>query len=160
MEEMDNRWLRAAFDVARRAGRRGDEPFGAVLVDAAGALLLEADNTTATERDVTGHAELNLVREARRKFDLDVLTGCTLYASAEPCAMCAGAIVMSGIRRVVFGLSAPRFYEWRTADATRPRWRGRCIDILAGADPPIETIGPVLEEEALAVHEDSWPRPS
>jgi tRNA(Arg) A34 adenosine deaminase TadA len=155
MKESDVHWLRESFAVARRAGHRGDEPFGAVLVDAAGNLLLQADNTTATERDCTGHAELNLVREACRRLDLDTLAGSTLYASSEPCAMCAGAIAMSGIRRVVFGLSAPRFFEWRSI---HPTWRGRCADIFAGNDPSIEVIGPALEEEALAVHQDSWPR--
>ena len=157
MKETDVHWLRASFDVARQAGRRGDEPFGSVLVDAAGNLLLQADNTTATERDCTGHAELNLVREACRRFDLDTLAGSTLYASSEPCAMCAGAIVISGIRRVVFGLSAPRFFEWRSI---HPTWRGSCADIFADTVPLTEVIGPALEDEALAVHQVSWPRPS
>ena len=151
MEQSDDRWLRASFDIARQAARRGDEPFGAVLVDAGGILLLEAGNTEITERDCTGHAELNLVRQACGRFGPDILAGATLYASAEPCAMCAGAIVMSGVRRVVFGLSAPRFFEWRSI---QPTWRGRCVEILAANDPPIEVIGPVLESEALAVHED------
>jgi tRNA(Arg) A34 adenosine deaminase TadA len=157
MNGTDEHWLRISFDVARAAGHRGDQPFGAVLVDAAGTLLLQADNTVTTEGDCTGHAELNLVREACRRLERDTLAGSTLYASSEPCAMCAGAIVMSCVRRVVFGLSAPRYFEWRSI---KPDWRGRCADVLAGADPPIDVIGPALETEALAVHQNSWPEPS
>jgi tRNA(Arg) A34 adenosine deaminase TadA len=157
MTETDALWLRASFDIARNAGRRGDQPFGAVLVDAGGILLLEADNTVATQQDCTGHAELNLVREACRRFDLADLSGSTVYASSEPCAMCAGAIVSAGIRRVVFGMSAPRFFALRSI---QPTWRGRCADIFALTDPPTELIGPALEEEALAVHQDSWPSSS
>jgi tRNA(Arg) A34 adenosine deaminase TadA len=157
MDRTDDHWLHVTFEVARRAGQRGDEPFGAVLVDATGILLLEAGNTTASERDCTGHAELNLIREACRQYGRDVLAGCTVYASTEPCVMCAGAIAPSGIRRVVFALSAPRFHAWRSPGAIPPSSGVSCKDVFADAEPPIEVIGPVLETEALAVHEDSWP---
>jgi tRNA(Arg) A34 adenosine deaminase TadA len=68
--------------------------------------VLEAENTVITERDVTGHAELNLVRSAGKQFDGAALQGLTLYASTEPCAMCSSAIYWSGIGRVVYALGS------------------------------------------------------
>src|SRR5687768_14770951 len=104
----DERWLRAAIIVARQAMTAGNAPFGAVLVAADGRLLLEAGNTVLTSGDATGHAELNLIREATQRLDPATLAGATLYASTEPCPMCAGAVFWSGIGRVVFGLSSAR----------------------------------------------------
>jgi tRNA(adenine34) deaminase len=66
-------------------------------------VLLEAGNTQVTERDPTGHAEMNLIRLASRRLDPAALATCTLYASAEPCPMCAGAIQQARVTRLVFG---------------------------------------------------------
>ncbi|MCB0041699.1 MAG: nucleoside deaminase, partial [Caldilinea sp.] len=76
--------LRAAIAVARRSRENGNHPFGALLVDETGAVLLEAENTVNTARDCTGHAETNLVRLASQRFDRAVLERCTLYTSTEP----------------------------------------------------------------------------
>jgi len=114
MTEIDLKFLREAFAVAQRAREHGNHPFGAILVDADGAKLLEAENTVLTDRDCVGHAETNLLREASRRFDESVLAKCTVYASAEPCAMCAGAIYWSGVSRLVYGLSKQRLSEIQT----------------------------------------------
>jgi tRNA(Arg) A34 adenosine deaminase TadA len=98
-------FLRRSFDVARRARLNGNHPFGAILVSAAGEVLMEAENGFMPDRDMTGHAERLLATQASKQFAPEVLAGCTLYTSAEPCAMCAGAIYWSGIGRVVFGLT-------------------------------------------------------
>lgn len=66
----------------------------------------EAENTVVTEHDVTGHAELNLVRRASMRFEVETLEGVTLYTSTEPCAMCSSAIYWSGIGRVVYALGS------------------------------------------------------
>jgi tRNA(adenine34) deaminase len=95
----DQRLLRAAIALSARASEAGNQPYGALLADAEGRVLLEACNTQVTERDVTAHAELNLVRAASQRFDRDMLAGCTVYASGEPCPMCAGAIYWSGVGR-------------------------------------------------------------
>ncbi|MEX1345134.1 MAG: nucleoside deaminase, partial [Candidatus Limnocylindrales bacterium] len=99
MNADDLRLLRLAIDVAARARARGNHPFGAVLASAQGEVLLEGENTVATDDDVTGHAELNLVRQASRAFTRDELASTSLYSSTEPCAMCSGAIYWSGIGR-------------------------------------------------------------
>jgi len=101
MDENDLRFIRVAIDVARKARDKGNHPFGAVLVDEQGHILMEAENTVGTEKDCTGHAETNLMRQASRKYDSDFLAKCTIYTSTEPCPMCAGAIFWGNVRRVV-----------------------------------------------------------
>jgi tRNA(Arg) A34 adenosine deaminase TadA len=147
----DERWLRVAITVARRARSSGNAPFGAVLVSAAGHLLLESENTVLTTRDVTGHAELNAVREATQRFDPETLAGATLYASTEPCPMCAGAIFWAGIGRVVFGLSSARLTAAFDPEQTQPRLSLHGHELLSQATRPIVVLGPLLEDEALAV---------
>lgn len=155
MDETHHRWLRLTFAIARRARERGNPPFGSVLVDRDGNLLLEAENDAVTNRDVTGHAETNLVREASRRFPREVLEGATLYTSAEPCAMCAGAIYWSGISRVVFGLRSSRFYELMGENPERPPLRLPCREVFAAGQRQVEVLGPILESEAEQVHTDA-----
>jgi tRNA(Arg) A34 adenosine deaminase TadA len=111
MVESDVQWMQRAIAAARRARDKGNHPFGAVLVDGQGQMLMEAENTVVTDNDCTAHAETNLIRQAARTYDRDFLARCTLYSSTEPCAMCAGAIYCGNVRRVVFGLSKERFNE-------------------------------------------------
>jgi len=158
MKEQHLPYLRAAIEVARRAREKGNHPFGALLVDADGAVLLEAENTVNTEHDCTGHAETNLVRMACRRFERAVLEGCTLYTSTEPCAMCAGAIHWSGIGRVVFGLSEEGLYAL-TSDGEHPDNETMtlpCREVFARCVRPVEVIGPLIEDEARVVHEGFW----
>jgi tRNA(Arg) A34 adenosine deaminase TadA len=148
-DERDARWLRVAFDLARKAAARGDEPYGAVLVDAAGKALREAENTIATGGDRTGHAEINLVR-LLGGVDPGTLAAATLYASTEPCAMCAGAIYWGGVGRVAFGLSNARLYG-EVLPSSRVALRLGCRDVLGAGDRPVVVAGPLLEDEAAAV---------
>ena len=102
----DEALLRRAFDVARRSRAAGDHPFGSVLADSEGRALMEQGNGYTSEGgDRTAHAERLLASRAARTYDLGLLARCTLYTSAEPCAMCAGAIYWAGIGRVVYGQS-------------------------------------------------------
>jgi tRNA(Arg) A34 adenosine deaminase TadA len=153
MNESDIKYIRLAIEVAQRAKDKGNHPFGSVLVDANGNLLLEAGNTVNTERDCTGHAETNLVRLASRHFDADFLATCTLYTSTEPCSMCSSAIVWSNIRRVVFGLSSKLFHEKMGIEVTLGLFSR---ELFATANRSIEVVGPLLEQEALKIHEGVW----
>lgn len=146
---LDLRLLRAAIALSARARERGNAPYGALLGDADGNVLLEAQNTQITDRDCTGHAELNLLREASRRFDVDVLARCTVYASGEPCPMCAGAIYWSGIRRVVFALSVQSMT--RLAGDAADEIDLHCAEVLANGDRAVEVLGPLLEDEARRV---------
>lgn len=151
----DESHLLTAIELARRSRDNGNHPFGALLVDARGEVVLEAENTVLTERDCTNHAELNLVRAASSRLDESTLRGCTLFASTEPCAMCAGAIYWSGIGRVVFSLSGAALSAMvesgEGAELALP-----CRDVFARGGRAIEVSGPHLEKEGRAVHEGFW----
>ena len=148
--------LKLSISVARRAREHGNHPFGAVLVDEQDRVLLEAENTVVTGRDVTGHAETNLVRLATGQFSPEQLARCTLYSSTEPCAMCAGAIHWSQIGRVIYALSEMDLYEM--IGSSPEHLLLPCREVFAHTQRPIEVQGPVsaLQTEARAVHEGFW----
>ena len=99
---VDEKWMSAAIAQARVAERSGDVPVGALVVKG-GACIARAENRTVRHQDPTAHAELLAIREAAAALDSWRLEGCTLYVTLEPCAMCAGAVVLSRLDRVVFG---------------------------------------------------------
>ena len=156
MNNIDLEHLKTAISVAWHAREHGNHPFGAVLVDEKGQVLLQAENTVTTGRDVTGHAETNLVRLATGQFSPEQLARCTLYASTEPCAMCAGAIFWSGIGRVVYALSETDLYA--IIGSSPDHLVLPCREVFAHSQRRIQVLGPVpaLETEARAVHEDFW----
>lgn len=152
----DEKYLRLAIEVAQRARAHGNHPFGSVLVDAAGNLLLEAENTVVTERDITGHAETNLARLAWHQYDPEFLSTCTLYTSTEPCPMCAGAIYWSNIGRVVFALSSATFYNERGESTKESKLALSSGEVFARGSHKVQLVGPALEDEASVVHEGFW----
>jgi tRNA(Arg) A34 adenosine deaminase TadA len=156
MDSDDLRMLRLAIDVAASARAAGNHPFGAVLASASGDVLLEAENDVTTGRDVTGHAELNLVRAASGRYTEEELAECTLYSSTEPCAMCAGGIYWSGIGRVVYALPEARLGALTGADAENPTMHLSARTVLAAGQRRIEVEGPVELPEAEAVHIGFW----
>ena len=89
------------------ASARGEVPVGAVLTKD-DEIVAEVHNLTVTANDPTAHAEVVVIREAAQTLGDWRLTGCTLYVTLEPCAMCAGAMVLSRLRRLVFGASDPK----------------------------------------------------
>lgn len=102
MDQTDSEYMRAALELANAAAAAGDVPVGAVVVHA-GIVLCGASNRTVRDQDPTAHAELLAIREASRQLGRWRLEDCTLYVTLEPCAMCAGAIVLARLARVVFG---------------------------------------------------------
>lgn len=98
-----------AFVEAEAAGRRGEIPVGAVIVDgASGRVLAAAGNRTEADRDPTAHAEVLAIRDAARARGEPRLPDCDLYVTLEPCALCAAAISFARIRRVYFGAYDPK----------------------------------------------------
>jgi tRNA(adenine34) deaminase len=98
----DEEWMAAALDEARAAGTAGEVPVGALIVRD-GAVLARSGNRTLRDQDPTAHAEALVIRAAAAALDSWRLDGCALYVTLEPCAMCAGAIVLARLDRVVFG---------------------------------------------------------
>lgn len=101
---VDEQYIRNALDLAREAGKRNEVPIGAVVVRD-GSIIAAASNRTVRDQDPTAHAELLAVREASSKLERWRLDDCTLYVTLEPCAQCAGAIVLAKVGRLVFGAS-------------------------------------------------------
>ena len=156
LTERDAHFLRRSFEVARRAMTHGNHPFGAVLVDSAGNVLLEAENGYMPSRDGTAHAERLLATRACTMFDAKTLGGATIYSSAEPCAMCAGAIYWAGIGRLVYGLSEHRLRQFTGNHPENPTLDLPCREVFASGQRSTEVVGPLLEDEASALHEGVW----
>ena len=158
LEESDARYLRRAIELSAVAAERGSRPFGAVIVAADGTVLGEGHNDTFGSGDCTAHAEVQALRAATPPHDRAVLAGATMYASGEPCVMCAGAIFWSNLRRVVFGIDAVSLREFRATQSGAGDVELSCRDVFAAAPHAIETIGPALADEAAVPHRAYWSR--
>ena len=156
LAETDQKFLRQAIDVSRRARAHGNHPFGAVLVNRDGEVLLEAENSVNSEQDCTGHAETNLIRLASKRFDRETLASCTMYASTEPCAMCSGAIHWGNVGRLVYAMSEERLLMMTGQHPDNNTMALPCRDVFAHCQPVVEVLGPALQDEAQAVHEGFW----
>src|ERR1700709_1100432 len=119
----DGEAIALALEEAKSAALRGEVPVGAVLLDADGALLAKDGNRIRELKDPTAHAEMLVMRAGSKALGNERLTGSTLYVSLEPCAMCAGAMAMARVARLVFAacdpkggavLDGPRFFEQPT----------------------------------------------
>ena len=155
--EQDLGFLRHAFDVARRARDAGDHPFGSILVGPEGDVLREQGNGYREEGgDRTAHAERLLASWAAKAFDLGYLQRSTLYSSAEPCAMCAGAIYWAGIGRVVYGQSEHRLKAATGAHDENPTLALPCRNVFSAGQRETEVLGPLLEEEAGQLQQGYW----
>lgn len=141
----DQRLLRRAFALARFARNQGNGPYGALCARADGSEAAEGENTEAEPKgDLTCHAEMNALREACREFPREALREFTMYASTEPCPMCAAAIALAGFQRLVFGASSAR-----AAQVTGGQVMPDCRSVFALIGASLEVVGPLLEEEAL-----------
>ncbi|WP_407179070.1 nucleoside deaminase [Bradyrhizobium sp. STM 3562] len=148
--------LRRSFEIARRSHTHGNHPFGAVLVDSAGKVLIESENGYMPAHDGTAHAERLLATQACRTLSKEILANATLYSSAEPCAMCAGAIYWAGIGRVVYALSERRLRGVTGNHPENPTLDLPCREVFRSGQRPTEVVGPLLEDEAEGLHEGVW----
>ena len=157
--ERDEQFLLLSFAVARRSLTHGNHPFGCIVVDADGKVLIEAENGYMPDHDGTAHAERLAATQACRTVSGDVLATATLYSSAEPCAMCAGAIYWAGIGRVVYALSERRLKDITGNHAENPTLDLPCRTVFAAGQRQVAVVGPLLEEEGAALHAGVWERP-
>jgi tRNA(Arg) A34 adenosine deaminase TadA len=128
----DERLLRRAIALAAHAVPLGDAPYGSLLAGPDGEILSEAHNTVRRDNDISAHPELKLARWAARELTPDTAARTTLYTSCQPCGMCTGGIVRSGLGRVVFALSTEQLVELNPDSD----W------------PTVEQVGPALFDEA------------
>jgi tRNA(adenine34) deaminase len=103
----DEIWMREALAEARRAADIGDVPIGAVIVRD-GEVIGRGHNRREADQDPLAHAEVLAIRQAAERVGSWRLTGCTMYVTLEPCAMCAGALVNSRVERLVWGAPDPK----------------------------------------------------
>jgi tRNA(Arg) A34 adenosine deaminase TadA len=156
LPDQDLALLRRAIALAETSRARGDHPFGALLADESGTVLLEAMNTCGTKGDRTGHAERNLMTEASKVYDAEFLSRCTMYTSAEPCAMCAGSVYWAGVGRVVHGMSERALKELIGPDPENLTMDLPCEAVFAAGQRKVTVVGPLLEEESATVHAGFW----
>ncbi len=134
--------MRRALELAERAADAGDVPVGALVVDASGEVLGEGWNRREADADPTAHAEVVALRAAAQRLGTWRLEGCTLVVTMEPCPMCAGAVVLARVERVVLGGWDPKLGACGSVwDVVRDR----------RATHRAEVVGGVLEEECAEV---------
>lgn len=149
--------LRRAIRLAGAAREAGRHPFGALVADAGGHVVVERGNSSVPpDGDPTQHAELRAVADAYRLLGADGMSGTTLYTSAEPCAMCTGAAYWTRIDRIVFALSEERLLTLTGDDPENPTMALPCREVLARGQRHVTVVGPLLEEEAAADHLGFW----
>ena len=137
--------MRLALDQARMAARHGDVPVGAVIVDQTGAVLAAAGNEREIRHDPTAHAEILVLRETARRLRSWRLTGLTLVVTLEPCTMCAGALVLARVARLVFGAFDPKAGAVSSLfDVVRDPGLNHLVDVRSG----------ILEAECAALLKD------
>lgn len=154
--ETDLTLLRRTITLAHESRARGDHPFGALLAGPDGDILIEAMNTCGTKGDRTGHAERNLMTAASRAYTPEFLAECTMYTSAEPCAMCAGSVYWAGVGRVVHGMSERALKELIGPDPENLTMDMPCRAVLDAGQRQITVVGPLLSDESATVHDGFW----
>ena len=158
LTEREKQLLRRAIDVSRRSRRNGNHPFGAIFVDSSGKVLAEAENSVVTTGDLIGHAETNLARKMGLTLTSEQIAEGSVYASCEPCAMCAGAMYWAGVNRLVYGMSESDLLPFDNGerDENATMTGVGCRAVLASGQRRIEVSGPHLAEEAVQVHHGFW----
>ena len=136
----DEALLRRAIAIAASAITQGDAPYGSLLADPGGTILVEAHNTVRRDNDISAHPELKLARWAARELTPEAAAQTTMYTSCQPCQMCTGGIARSGLGRVVYALATGQFHT-----------------LNPGSDwPVVPQEGPALFEEARVPIEEFY----
>ena len=155
---IDMKNLRRCIKISQASRAKGNTPFGALLADQDGSILLEQPNVEITEKKCTGHAETQAAERASQLYSKDFLSACTLYTTAEPCAMCAGAIYWAGIGRVVYGMTEKDLLGETGSDPQNPTFDLPCREVFARGQKAIVVEGPFPElvKEIAEVHKGYW----
>lgn len=157
MKDQDLKHLRETIRIAKASRDAGNHPFGATLVGPEGDILIRSGNSYQDDKGV-GHAELNVAREASRRYAPEFLETCTLYTSVEPCCMCAGACYWSGIGTVVYGMTEKRLAVLTGDNPENLTLDLSCETVFRAGQRKVETRGPYpeVEDEVAEDHRDFW----
>lgn len=153
-------YIRRCIEISEEAVANGNNPFGALLIDKEGSIIIESGNVEITERDCTGHAETTVMKIASKNYSKEFLWECTLYTTAEPCCMCTGAIYWGNVGNIVYGISEAKLLELTGSNEINPTFDVPCRDIIAKGQKDIKVTGPiadkVLQEEIVKIHRGFW----
>ncbi|WOI55802.1 nucleoside deaminase [Palleronia sp. LCG004] len=150
--------LRRTYALASEVAASGNHPFAAILAGPDGEVMMEQGNAFMPDHDMTGHAERVLMTRASTTYGAEVLAGCTMFTSAEPCAMCTGAAYWAGIGRIVYGLGETRLKAMTGNHPENPTLDLPCRTVIAAGQREIDVVGPLLEEEGAELHRAFWSR--
>ena len=132
MGKSDFEWMEVALDEAREAAKVGEVPVGALVVRG-DRILGRGHNQVEALHDPSAHAEIVAIRAASSALRYERLTGCTLYVSMEPCAMCAGAAVLARLDRLVFATPDPKAGACGSLlDVVRDKRLNHCVEVTRG----------------------------
>lgn len=147
--ERDIRLLYETVRIAHKAKLEGNHPFGALLADKDGTILLEQGNAYE-EGGPAMHAETALMFKAGKLYSPEFLSECTLYTSAEPCVMCSGAMYWTNVRRLVFGITEKQLLALTGSDDQNPTFSLPADEVLTHGQKDIEIVGPVEDQKLIA----------
>ncbi len=154
MTEFDSlnheRYIQRSFELAQEAADRGDEPYGSLLVYD-DEIIMEERNCINTGNDVSLHPELTLARRAARELKPEVAEETVMYTSTEPCAMCSTGMAYTNLGGVVYSVSGKRASKIRGENGKIP-----CDEVFERLGVDITVIGPVSEDQGIAVHRSFW----
>lgn len=150
--------LREANKVAVSAKENGNHPFGAILVDEEGNILLTHENIEETEKMSIGHAETMLMAKAGSRYTKEELWNFTMVTTCEPCVMCVGATYWTNVGTIVYGLSEEMLLKLTGDDERNPTFSLSSREVVSKGQKEIKIIGPFpeLEEELIEVHKGYW----
>lgn len=151
--------LKRVIEISWEARRSGNHPFGCLLADKEGNILMEQGNEEVTRGgDCTAHAETLLMRKASQKYSKEEMANFTMYNCGEPCAMCAGAIYWGNLKRLVIIGRESKLKKMTGNDIRNPTLHLPCRAVFAQGQKDIEVIGPFLElePEYMECHEGYW----
>ena len=159
MTEKDKELLLRTVEIAHKAMESGNHPFGALLADKDGNILMEQGNEF-TEGGSAYHAETLLLLRAARKYSPEKLAECTLYSNFEPCCMCTGALYWTNVRRLVFGATEKDLLRFTGDNEENPTFSLSSREVVEHGQKDIMIIGPADDEELLERichdHIDFW----
>lgn len=157
VSDLDLALLRQTIALSQASKQRGRHPFAALVADREGKVIAEAgNNSMPPEGDPTQHAELVAVAAAAKRLSPTELEACTLYTSAEPCCMCAGAVYWTGVGRVVYALSEHALLGLTGDHPENPTFSLPCREVFARGQRTVSVFGPMLEAEAAEPHKGFW----